>query len=203
MPSDENRKLILASKSETRKCVLSSAGLDFEVMSAAVDEDDIKKSFINEGLSQDKLPMVLAELKALLISEKFSDTLVIGSDQILLFEDKVLSKSNTVDSIRKQLLKMRGKKHSLISAVCVLLNGTRVWGHTEIAHLKFRNFSAEYLDNYLVSAGDKIFDSPCGYQVESESIQLFESIRGDYFSILGIPLLPLLGCLRNWGIVQK
>ena len=146
---------------------------------------------------------MLAEHKALVVSRKTPGSLVIGADQILEYEKSILSKPKSRTEARKQLCLLRDMDHKLISSVIVAKDGKRLWHNTDIALLRMRNFSDPFLDNYLIDLGEDLFDGSGCYRVEGLGIQLFARITGDYFTILGLPLLPLLDYLRLQGAVAE
>jgi len=192
--------LILASTSPTRRRVLENAGLDFEVAAPGVDEEEIKLSLKTTGASGAQIAETLAELKANRISAKAEGALVIGADQILSCNGVLFDKPPDMDHARAQLQALRGKPHELLTAVCVAKNGGRVWHHNAIARLTMRQFSDDFLDEYLARAGEDVLGSVGVYRLEGLGSHLFSRIDGDFFTILGLPLLPLLGFLRENGI---
>ena len=193
--------IILASKSRVRSRLLKQAGVNFLVRLPNVDEAAIKKKAGN--VSTKKLARNLAETKARQVSADFNDALVIGADQVLECQGVFFDKPAEQKAAREHLLKLRGKTHQLTSSVCVAQRGEIVWCHTECADMTMLNFSNDFIEYYLETAGDNIQASVGAYQLEDIGIQLFESIKGDYFTILGLPLLPLLGFLRTKNGVFK
>lgn len=192
--------LILASTSPTRRRVLENAGLDFEIAAPGVDEEEIKLSLKASGASGAQIAETLAELKANRISSKAEGALVIGADQILSCNGVLFDKPPDMDHARAQLQALRGKPHELLTAVCVAKNGGRVWHHNAVARLTMRQFSDAFLDEYLARAGEDVLGSVGVYRLEGLGSHLFSRIDGDFFTILGLPLLPLLGFLRENGI---
>ena len=192
--------LILASTSPTRRRVLENAGLDFEVAAPGVDEEEIKLSLKATGASGAQIAETLAELKANRISAKAEGALVIGADQILSCNGVLFDKPPDMDHARAQLQALRGKPHELLTAVCVAKNGGWVWHHNAVARLTMRQFSDDFLDEYLARAGEDVLGSVGVYRLEGLGSHLFSRIDGDFFTILGLPLLPLLGFLRENGI---
>lgn len=193
--------LILASASAVRASLLRQAGLDFHVRDSRVDEDAVKKSFAGstDDGDTDALALRLAEEKALAVSRAEPGALVIGADQIMSCETRRFDKPRDMVEARANLLFLRGHTHTLHSAVVLALDGEVVWGHSARADLAMRNFSDGFLDWYLKTLGEKVKTSVGCYQLEGPGIQLFERIEGDYFTILGLPLLPLLAELRDRG----
>lgn len=193
--------LILASASAVRASLLRQAGLDFHVRDSRVDEDAVKKSFAGstDDGDTDALALRLAEEKALAVSRAEPGALVIGADQIMSCETRRFDKPRDMVEARDNLLFLRGRTHTLHSAVVLALDGEVVWGHSARADLAMRDFSDTFLDWYLKTLGEKVKTSVGCYQLEGPGIQLFERIEGDYFTILGLPLLPLLAELRDRG----
>lgn len=193
--------LILASASAVRASLLRQAGLDFHVRDSRVDEDAVKKSFADstDDGDTDALALRLAEEKALAVSRAEPGALVIGADQIMSCETRRFDKPRDMVEARANLLFLRGRTHTLHSAVVLALDGEVVWGHSARADLAMRDFSDTFLDWYLKTLGERVKTSVGCYQLEGPGIQLFERIEGDYFTILGLPLLPLLAELRDRG----
>ncbi len=194
--------LVLASASAARAAMLTRGGVPFVKDASAVDEDEIKRAMRAEGASADDLAVALAEMKARQVARRHPGALIVGSDQVLVCEDRWFDKPPDRAAARAQLLALRGKSHSLISAAVVLRDGDRLWHHIGRAQLTVRPFSESFLDGYLDAAGDAILGSVGAYQLEGLGAQLFSRVEGDYFTILGMPLLPLLDFLRNHGVVK-
>ena len=204
-PDGSHRKLILASASKVRAQMLRNAGLIFDVVPADVDEEAIRAALDDGGETSapSDIAVVLAQTKATIVSERHPDALVIGADQILSCEDEIYAKPANKNEARDQLLRLRGRSHRLISAAACAENGAVAWYHEESAHLTMRDFSNEFLGTYLATAGTAVTASVGAYQVEGLGIQLFSSIAGDYFTVLGLPLMPLLGYLRTQNMIQE
>ena len=194
--------LVLASASMTRAEMLRRAGLACAVDPAHVDEDEVKRALRTSGASAGDLAEALGELKARKISARHGGALVIGADQVLECQGKWFDKPADRAAARAQLLELRGKTHDLISSVCVLRDGARLWHHTGRARLTVRPFSEGFLDDYLDRVGSAVLQSVGAYQLEGMGAQLFSRVEGDYFTILGLPLLPLLDFLRNHAVVK-
>jgi septum formation protein len=194
--------LILASTSVTRQRLLRAAGLGFTVEAAHIDETSIVESLAAEKAKPRDVADVLAELKALKISNRRPEATVIGSDQVLSLGTEMFQKPVDRDAARLQLLRLRGGTHVLSSAVCVARGGSVVWRLVEEARLTMRVFSDAFLDAYLAEAGEDILGSVGAYHVEGTGIQLFSKIEGDAFTIQGLPLLPLIDFLRTHGMVR-
>ena len=194
-------RLILASGSAIRATVLRNAGLVFEQVTARVDEDEVKRALRAEGAEAAETAMALAELKARRVSEREADALVIGADSMVVADGQWFDKPADRAAAKAQLLALAGKSHRLISAACVMLNDERIWGHHEHATLLMRPFDGAFAERYLDAAGEAVMRSVGVYQLEGLGAQLFRRVDGDYFVVLGLPLLPLLDFLRGRGIV--
>jgi septum formation protein len=194
--------VVLASASLTRAALLAEAGIEVRRDAAGIDEDEIKRSFRQEGLAAASCAAALAEAKAMRVSERYADTLVIGADQMLDCAGIWFDKPRDRAEARAQLIALRGKRHELVSAVAVVKNGAAIWHTVDRSHLTMRAFSDRFLDTYLASLGDEALAAVGVYQLEGLGAQLFERVDGDYFSILGLPLLPLLDFLRGHGVAM-
>lgn len=188
-------KLILASSSKARQALLSAAGVKFAAIKPDVDEAAVKAR--STALSMQELASELAMQKSVAVSSRHDGVIVIGADQTLDLDGSGLDKPPNLQAARQQLLQLRGRTHHLHSAICCSRNGKPVWQHVGSAMLSIRHFSDAELAQYLGSAGDKVLHSVGAYQIEGPAIQLFDHIEGDYFTILGLPLLPLLNFLRQ------
>ncbi|WP_417803548.1 Maf family protein [Thalassospira lucentensis] len=197
-----NQRLILASSSKTRHAMLKNAGVDCDAIASMIDEDGYKQSMKAEGANAAEAAETLAEMKALRMYRQQPDGIVIAADQMLECNGIWFDKPKDRDNTRAQLLALRGKTHQLVSAAVIYKEGSRIWGTIDTAHLTMRNFTEEWLDWYLDTAGEDIFDCVGGYQLEGIGAQLFTEIRGDYFTVLGLPLLPLIGFLRDHGVLK-
>jgi septum formation protein len=193
--------LILASASPTRRRLLEQAGLEFSAETAPIDEEEAKLALESEGASAAALAETLAELKATAVSRRHPGGFVIGADQVLDCEGRRYDKPRDEAAARAQLMALRGRSHQLISALVVARNGERLWHHVDRARLTMRPFSPAFLDDYLARSLPGILTSVGAYQLEGRGAQLFSRIEGDYFTILGLPLLPLLDFLRPHGLV--
>lgn len=186
-------KLVLASKSVARINMLKSAGLEFETQPADIDETPLQ----NSGKPPAEIAQSLAEQKALNVSGRYPDALVIGADQILECEGRLLNKAADQKEAREKLKTLRGQTHRLISAVCVVQSDKILWRHQQTASLTMRAFDDVFLEDYIQQAGEALTRSVGAYELESLGVRLFESVEGDYFTILGMPLLPLLQYLQS------
>lgn len=192
--------VILASKSSARRAVLEGAGVPFEAAVAGVDEDAVKTELLARGATPRAVAEALAERKALRIS-KARPGLVIGADQTLEFEGGLYDKVETVAAARERLRLLRGRPHALHSAVVVAKDGAVIWRETVSATLSMRDFSDSFLDAYLAREGQAALGSVGCYRLEGVGAQLFARIEGDYFTILGLPLLGLLALLRQHEVL--
>lgn len=193
--------IVLASKSAARAAVLTGAGVPFETQVAGVDEDAVKSSLLAEGATARDIADALAELKALKVSRN-TPGFVIGSDQTLEFEGRLYDKAVNLAEARERLKAMRGKPHKLHSAVVVARDGTPIWREIVSATLTMRDFSDEFLEAYLADEGEQALGSVGVYRLEGPGAQLFSRIEGDYFAILGLPLMGLLDLLRRHGALS-
>ena len=197
----KTESLILASKSSVRATLLKNAGISFKIFPSTVDENPIKTSMRSK--SGETASKTLALEKAKVVSHHNKDALVIGADQLLNCEGVWLDKPKDRDDAIKQLKLLRGKSHFLCTSVCVVKNGVCLWSYTNSPRLKMRLFTDDLLNIYLATAGEEIFGCVGAYRLEGVGVQLFEIIEGDYFSILGLPLLPLLKFLRIRGVLEE
>lgn len=194
--------LVLASASASRRCMMEAAGLTFEVDPPRADEEAAKASLRAAGLKPRDQADALAELKALSVSRRRPD-FVIGADQMLAVDGDVLDKPKDLTEARAHLERLRGKTHELITAAVVAREGTIIWRHIDTPRLQMRAFSDAFLDSYMAQAGEGVLLSVGAYQLEGLGAQLFARVEGDYFSVLGLPLLPLMAFLREHGIAAR
>lgn len=192
------RSLVLASSSHARAGILRSVGLKFSIEPSAVDEGALKTRWLAEGASVALIAERLAAAKALDRASE-PETLVIGADQTLEFDGRLLDKTTCLSETRERLRALRGRDFRLHCAVAGATEGAVVWSHSETARLAFRDFSETYLEDYLQRNASALRVSLGGFELESEGAQLLERADGDYFAILGLPLLPLLSWLRQAG----
>lgn len=187
--------IVLASASAPRAALLRAAGVPFSISPSRVDEDAVKARLLQESAGPDVVARELAELKARAVSGK-AEGLVIGADQTLDLDGVLHDKPRDLSESRERLKVLRGRRHTLHAAVAVARGGEVVWSALDTASLTMRVFSDEFLDAYLERQGEAVTSSTGAYLLEGEGIQLFEAVEGDYFSILGLPLLGLLSFLR-------
>ncbi|GAA0297288.1 Maf family protein [Rhodovulum strictum] len=197
-----NERVILASGSPIRRELLERAGLVFEVMPVAVDEAAIRAGLEAERAPPDEIAETLAAFKAERAAAKAPDALVIGCDQVLAHRGRVLGKPGSPDEARAQLRALRGGPHELLSAVVVYDDLKPLWRHVGKVTLTMRSFSDAFLDDYLDRNWESVRDAVGAYKIEDEGIRLFSGIEGDYFDILGLPLLPLLTFLTTRGALM-
>jgi septum formation protein len=195
--------VILASGSKTRLALLQQAGLTVEAIAPSVDEQEMKAAFQAEKAPAEACAEALAELKAVRISQRHPGALVIGADQMLDCNGVWFDKPADQDHARAHLQALRGKTHRLVTAAVVARNGSRIWHTIDTANLTMRPFSDGFLDDYLRRSGPAVLSSVGAYHLEGLGAQLFSRIDGDFFTILGLPLLPLLGFLRDHGALPK
>ena len=193
--------IILASTSKIRGKILSAAGIKFSVLDSELDEEKAKTSLTK--LSALNISLELAKLKAEKVSRLHPKAMTIGADQVLGFEKQILNKPVSRADAEKQLAMLRNTTHTLYSAVSCAVAGTEAWNHCSEARLTMRDFTAEFLSSYLDGSPADYLSSVGAYKLEETGIQLFKKIEGDYFAILGLPILPLLGFLRQRGIIPS
>lgn len=190
-------KLILASQSPTRQSMLKKAGLNFEIDPAHLNEEKLMKEMLQKRMQPRDIAEKLACEKALVVSKLHPYALVIGSDQILECEGKIYSKAKNVEAAKEKLMALSGKTHRLISAVCLAFEGNTVWGTSDEAMLQMNNHDEAFIDGYCASAGDILTSCAGAYAIEGRGAWLFNKVQGDHFTILGMPLVPLLNHLRE------
>ena len=192
--------LILASASASRRQLLTNAGLVFDIETSGVDEDEVKLSLLGERASPQDVAETLAELKAKRVSARHPAAMVIGADSTLACNGRQFDKPPTLAAAREQLLALAGQSHELCSSVVVARAGVRLWHCNEQARLTMRPFTDSFVDAYLARAGEAVTTSVGAYQLEGLGAHLFSRVDGDYFTILGLPLLPLLSFLASHRI---
>jgi septum formation protein len=195
-------KIILASSSPFRKAMLANAGVEVEAVPADVDERALEAPLQDSGVSPEDVALVLAEAKATEVSERRPGALVLGCDQTLSLGDKVFHKPADREGARRHLLALSGKTHQLNSAAVLVRDGKVLWRHVGIASMTMRKLDPAFIGRHLARVGAKALGSVGAYQIEGEGIQLFDKIEGDHFTIVGLPLLPLLAELRMLGAID-
>jgi septum formation protein len=193
--------IVLASTSKIRGKILTAAGIRFSVINSQLDEEKAKSSIME--LSPRKISLELAKLKSEKVSIQNPKEIIIGADQVLGFGNRIFNKPVSRADAERQLTTLRNATHTLYSAISCAMAGVEVWSHCSEAQLTMRNFTPDFLKSYLDGNPDDYLSSVGAYKLEETGIQLFEKIEGDYFTILGLPILPLLGFLRQRGIIPS
>ncbi len=199
--------LVLASSSATRRALLTRAGLAFEALPAAVDEAALKEACQAEKIPAEDAAIILAEAKAERIARRVPDALVIGGDQLLVCKmddgtERWFDKPTDMAAARRQLQALRGKTHRLVTATVAWRNGARIWQDVTAPRMTMRNFSDAFLDSYLAAEGEVLLGSVGAYRLEAMGVHLFSRVEGEHSAILGLPLIPLLGFLRQHGVID-
>jgi len=194
--------LILASSSPFRRMLMENAGLHFQAIAADIDERAIEAPLERNGAGPDAVALVLSKAKAKEVSDRFPGSLVIGSDQTMSLGSEVFHKPKSMPDAENHLRTLSGQTHRLNSAIALALNGDIIWEHVSHADLTMRALSADFIHRHLSRVGEKALSSVGAYQLEGEGIQLFSKIEGDYFTIVGLPMLPLLQQLRELGAID-
>ncbi|WP_149747871.1 Maf-like protein [Rhizobium sp. RU35A] len=197
-----SQPLVLASSSPFRRQLMENAGLSFTARAAVIDERAIEADLHRRGAGPEQVALELARAKALDVARHYPGAFVIGSDQTMSLGERVYHKPASRDEARDVLLSLSGKTHHLNSGVAILRDGTLLWEEVAKASLTVRELSPAFIDRYLDRVGDRALTSVGGYQLEGEGIQLFSAIDGDYFTILGLPMLSLLQALRTLGVIH-
>jgi len=192
----------LASASPSRSHLLERVGVPHLRDAADIDEDLLKRKAIGQQLSVEQAALVLATAKATVVGQRHPDKFVLGADQILECGSEWFDKPVDLPNARNHLKKLRGRRHRLVNGLAIVHQGSTVWTETAVATLEMREFSDSFLEDYLRRSGEKILNSVGAYLLEAEGAQLFRTIDGDYFTILGLPLLPVLNFLRQHNIIE-
>ncbi len=199
---DHRPRVVLASTSRTRSRILSAAGVAFETLAPTVDEAAVREALFAEHVATEDAAVALADLKVRSVLAKVDDNcLVLGADQLLEFDGVWLEKPRDNDTCRRQLEGLRGKRHRLVSGVVAYRGSTRSWQHVGVVEIALRDFSSEALDAYMTQADPSVLNSVGGYQFEGLGAQLMATVKGDYFDVLGLPLLPVLQFLRDHRVM--
>lgn len=196
------QKIILASESKIRRKLLLQAEVNFQSIAAKIDEDTIKESLKNEDAKPKDISDALAEYKAIRVANNFPTDIIIGCDQILVCDNEIISKARTLNDAKETLKLLRGKSHQLLSSVVIYDNNKPVWRTTSRAQLFMRDFTDEYLEYYIKTSGTDILSSVGCYLLENNGVNLFNRIQGDYFTVLGFPLLEVLDFLRKRELIK-
>lgn len=194
--------LILASQSPFRRMLMENAGLAFQAQAADIDERAVEADLAAGNPTPQQVASALAVEKARDVAARNPGAIVIGSDQTLSLEGRVFHKPADMAEARTHLMAMSGRTHSLNCGIALVRDGETLWSHVSVAHLTMRPLSQAFIDRHLARVGTRVLASVGAYQLEGEGVQLFERIDGDYFTILGLPLLPLLAKLRDLGAVD-
>jgi septum formation protein len=191
-------KIILASKSGVRKTILDKYKIENQVIVSNVDEDEIKESLLAEGASPLEISKNLAEIKSIQVSSKNPNQLVLGADSVISLNNELINKPNSREQAFEILKKLNNSKHFLISSVCISKNGAMIWNHSDTSELKMKNFDDDHLTNYLNKIKTKILLAYGVYQVEAEGFDLFEYIKGDKDSIMGLPVKSIINYISQY-----
>lgn len=203
MAEKSGAKLILASASPFRAQLMRNAGLEFVVVRPEIDERAVEASLGDSDISGADLAEILAIAKARNVSESNPYAVVTGCDQTLNLGDEILHKPQSIDEVRRRLLQLSGRTHDLNSAICLVSQGETIWSHVSTCHITFRKLDPGFVGRYVAEAGDAVLSSVGAYQIEGTGIQLIERIEGDFFSIMGLPLLALLEKLREHDLIDQ
>lgn len=195
--------IILASKSISREKVLKDAGLSIEAIASNIDEDVIKRDMLKQGASHQDISEKLAQEKALNIASFYPKKIIIGGDQILVCENQIFSKARSMEEALQHLKIFRGKPHTLITSVSIIAEKKVIWTHTEKPILHMKNLTDEFLTSYIEEKGEAILQSVGCYLMEENGKELFSEVEGDYNSILGMPLLPLMNKLEELNLLEN
>ena len=191
-------KIILASKSEVRKKILDKYKIDCEVVVSNVDEDEVKNSLLDEGADPRIISKNLAEIKSIKVSTKYPDRLVLGADSVISLDNELINKPKSRDEALKILKKLNDSVHFLISSVCISKNGSMIWNHTDSSELRMKNFTEEKLKEYLDKISTETLLAYGVYQIEANGLELFEYIKGDRESIMGLPVKDIINYIKQY-----
>lgn len=195
------QRIILASGSNIRKTLLENANVEFDVVTAKIDEASLRESLLVEGATPREIVDALSDSKARKISTKHPEATVIGCDQVLDFDGEIFAKPNSPEDAIFQLIRLSANSHKLLSAVTVYQNATLSWKHIGVVNLEMRTLSETYITDYVERNWEEIRYTAGCYMLEKEGVRLFSTVRGDYFSVLGLPLIELLGYLTRRGVL--
>jgi len=198
-----SHEIILASASGARGAMLRAAGVEFTVHPAHVDEESLKSALVNQAAPIRDIADALAQMKALQVSEKSPLATVIGADQVLECDGEIFSKPRDQAEAISQLIKLRGRRHSLYSGAVIARNGQAIWRHVGETRLTMRNFSDAFLEDYISRLGGDVLTTVGAYHLEDYGVRLFSRIEGDYFTVLGMPLVEILDFMAETGVLTK
>jgi len=202
LPAKSDSVLILASQSPFRAAMLKNAGLAFETAVAEIDERAVEAPLVAAGMDASDIAEVLALAKAREVSERFAGKVIIGAGQTLGLDGEMLHKPRDMEEARRRLLQLSDRAHQLNSAACLLRDGETLWSHVEICRLRFRKLDPGFVGRHLAAVGEAALQSVGAYHIEGRGAQLVESMEGDFFSIMGLPLLALLAALRRQELID-
>ena len=190
-------KIILASKSGVRKEILDKYKIENEVIVSNVDEDEVKQSLLSEGADPLSVSKNLAEIKSIKVSKRNPDRYVLGADSVISLNNKLINKPNSREEAFEILKKLNNSKHYLISSVCISINGAMIWNHTDTSELKMKNLNDKDLSSYLNKIETKILLAYGVYQIEADGLELFEYVKGDKDSIMGLPIKEIINYIKK------
>ena len=202
MAEENTSEIVLASRSAARRSLLAGAGMTFRAVSAEIDERAVEAAIGNSGVTPAELAIVLAEAKAIEVSLRHPQALTIGADQTMALGDRLFHKPDDMEGARRHLLALSGRTHELHSAVVLAKAGIAVWRHVDTARLTMRDLAPSAIGHYLAAVGETALQSVGAYQIEGRGIRLFDTIEGSHFTIMGLPMLPLLAALREHGLID-
>ncbi len=194
--------IVLASTSPFRQGILRDAGIPFAAAASDVDERAVEATLADSGLGPDDVALVLAEAKAVAVSERRPGSLVVGADQTLALGDEIFHKPADMAAARAHLLALSGRTHTLSSAVVIARGGSAIWRHVSVASMTMRDMDPGFIGRHLAEVGQDALESVGAYRYEGPGIQLFAKTEGDYFTIVGLPMIPLLDELRRLGAID-
>tara|TARA_B110001452_G_C15209911_1_gene419667 strand:+ start:618 stop:1199 length:582 start_codon:yes stop_codon:yes gene_type:complete len=190
-------KIILASQSKVRKKILDKHNIANEVVVSNVDEDEVKNSLLSEGANPLSISKNLAEIKSIKVSNKNPDRLVLGADSVISLNDELINKPNSREEAFAILKKLNNSKHYLISSVCIAKNGSMIWNHTDSSELKMKNLNDDQLSSYLNKIETETLIAYGVYQIEADGLELFEYVKGDKDSIMGLPIKEIINYIKQ------
>jgi septum formation protein len=183
--------------------MLKAAGVSFRIVPAQVDEAALKHESIGKNLDASRIAHGLAAEKAFAVSRSHPDAIVLGADQILSLDGEIVSKCTSEEDAAVLLRRLRGRSHALITAAVIMQDGVEVWSHVDTSRMVVRRYSDDFLRDYIAQTGPALVRSVGCYELENAGVQLFERVEGDFFSVLGLPLIPLLAALREQGVIAS